>query len=236
MSESTEQLAFAALVNRVREEQNKIEEQRREKFLAGTLFHPRAIASGDFLQNHGPQLEEEFLREKKGKSMLERFHMALSDKYFGMIHVVELGVTTEPSASGEIDGLKDEYAQLRDFMISTGLIEDDRSREESGRTLTVAPAPVTNGLVIISRNRPLISQTVAHTFNEKDPPMEVGVGIAKRMVFSIPTSLYVAIVDRFNDPKLESEEAIRCIEGLLEKRDNNVFAIRTAYHLISELA
>lgn len=233
MPESTERLPLDVLVSRVRDEQNKIEEERREEFLARNLFHAEVIVQAGFLQDRA-EIEANFLREKKGKSMLERFEMATHGDYLGTINVVELGVTTEPSRTGEIDGLKDEYLKLKEHMIATGIVDDEQSREDSGRSLTVERTRVTDDLVVISRNRPLIScrTEIEVTDNGKVP---VELGIVKRMVFMIPTLLYVVVAKRFEDPALESEAAVACIEGLLERRDKNISAIRTAYYLATHL-
>lgn len=226
MSEKRERAAvLRELADAVRIEQNKIEEQRREDFLAGKLFHLHAQVQDGYTA----RFEEEFLREKKGKSMIERFDLATTEPFLGMVHVVELGVTTAPAADGDLDDLKDEYIELRDFLVGSNLLDREMTREESGRSLTVDPSPLTSELVIVARNRPLMGGRI-----------ELGVdtlvvGIAKRMVFSMPSTLYDAIATRFDDPGLKSEEALACVENLLERRVQSIGAIRTAYYLATQL-
>lgn len=234
MSQYRERLATAReLADAVRVEQNRIEEQRRDAFLADKLFHTHIRVVDEF-KEHADAITEEFLREKKGKSMIERFDLATNERFLGMVHVVELGVTTAPAADGELDDLKDEYGDLLDFLIDTKIVEREMTREESGRTLSVERTALTDDLVVVTRNRPLIAGAASISIAEGHE-VPTAIGIAKRMVFSMPTPLYGAIAKRFNDPGLKSEDATRCVENLLERRDPSIGAIRTAYYLATEL-
>jgi len=238
MSQYRERTAVAReFANAVRIHQNDVEETRRDVFLADKLFHRLTLnqLENEGLSEYVANLGAEFLREKKGKTMLERFDLATQERYLGMVHVVELGVTSAPAADGELDGLKDEYAELLGFMLDKKLIDHEMTREESCRTLTVEPTPLTRDLVIVSRNRPLVAAKADIMLDNGDC-VAVGVGMAKRMVFSMPTRLYAAIADRYDDPGLESEEAIAYVEGLLEQRHSTIGAIRTGYYLATELA
>lgn len=232
MIDQKERVSSRNLADTVRIQQNRIEEARREAFLADKLFHSHMLLQDDF-KEIAAEIHAEFMTEKKGKSMLERFDLATSERYLGVIHVVELGVSSAPAVDGALDGLKDEYAELRDFMVANGLLDREMSREESGRTLSVERAPIT-GFVVISRNRPLMSGRAGLMMTDHDR-VHADIGIAKRMVFSMKTPMYIAIADRFDDPGLKSEEAITFVEAALERQDPGIGAIRTAYYLATEL-
>lgn len=231
MSEQNECLSPETLLQAVRDEQNKKEDGRREVFLANTFFHIHVHAEVSF--DEIARLSSEFIEEKKGKSMDECFDMALSEKYFDKIHVVELGLTKNPSATGEIDGLKDEYRKFRERLIHTGIIEEDLSRKKSHRWFETQESQFSDVRKTLIRNRPLIETVI--------PDTSIRIGIAKRMIFSIPTPLYIAVARRFDCtevdgeyPQLDSEEAMEYVEELMQKNDRKIDSIRTGYYLMTE--
>lgn len=232
MSETGEHLPPEVLIEAVRDEQNRWEEGLREDFLADHLFHLHHVSVT--FQEQREQLEQEFLRDKKGKNMGERLELALQESYLGVINVVELGMTTRPSADGEIDGLKHEYNELRRWMIINGWIDDEMSREESGRTLDVRFPDATKEYVVIGRNRPLVSTEVDVNIGH-DRTISTHIGVAKRMVFSIPVGLYLAINRRFDDPSLKKEETIAFVEDMLQQHAKKIHSIRTSYYLSAQV-
>lgn len=224
-----------ALYESTRLHENEREELLREEFLEATMFHPEYMMSEKF-QTPGQRVSEmgriqaEFLREKRGKDMRERFEMALSDKYLGKLHVVELGMTSNPGASGEVDGLKSEYHTLRDYMVSLDMITEELSREKSGRTVGVrAPqdADARGKLVIMTRNRPLMYAEL-ETNNRR-----LELGVAKRMVFSLPTQALHALASRPGG--LNEQGSLEILETMLSHGSGGVKPIRTGYYLITNL-
>lgn len=228
-----------ALRDVVRTTENEYEESLREIFLADKLFHDshlmQAIAEPHRYMDELGRLQGEFLNEKRGKNMGERFELALSDKYLGKIHVVELGSTTNPGVSGEIDGLKDEYRDLLRWMVQHGIVSEEISREDSQRTVGLRK-PVhpeaCNQLLVMVRNRTLIHTTIAHE------QKQVSLGIAKRMVFSMPLTTVRALnagTER-KDLTFTDERSLRLIETMLENGTGGIEPIRTSYYLATEVA
>ena len=227
-----------ALKEAVRTSENDYEETLREMFLADKLFHDDHLMQA--LENPGQymddltRLQRDFLEEKKGMNMGERFCLALSDKYLGKVHVVELGKTTDPGTSGEIDGLKDEYRDLLSWMIEHGLVEGELSRQESGRTVGLRKpiAPEAAGeLAIMIRNRPLINTLIEHE------DKKIGIGIAKRMVFSVPKVTLNALNGGtpHKDFKFRDPRSLELIETMLQHGTGGIQPIRTAYYLATEV-
>lgn len=216
------------LLEAVRAEQIKIEEALRESFLKEHLFHERTIGD-EHDSKELTELIELFIAQKKGKNMGERYALALSLEFFRRIHVVELGITDSPSVEGELDGLKHEYRDLRHFLIQTNAIEGEMDRSSSGRSFDVRRTNVTSERIVVIRNRPLIHTTV---------PVEGGyapIGIAKRMVFSIPSGLYVALAERYQFKDInESEKAMQQLEEMMNTgtKERTIDAIRTGYYLV----
>lgn len=225
------------LIEAVRANENEVEESWREEFLAKNLFHAKhldhTLASGNYNTHSLPLLEHDFLTEKQGKNMGERFELALSDKYLGKIHVVELGKTKDPGLDGAIDGLKGEYNDLLSWMKSVGIVEKELERSESGRDISERN-PVTDyargKLVIAVRNRPLID--TEHVHNGRT----ISIRIAKRMVFSMPIQTRVAVLARCGSNELKGDRVVEFVENMfLSNGAGGIQPIRTAYYLATEV-
>ena len=230
--------ASETLIESVRRTENEHEETLREVFLADKLFHDahlkRAIAEPHRFIDELGRLQREFLDEKRGMNMGERFALALSDKYLGRVHVVELGSTTDPGVSGEIDGLKDEYRDLLRWMKDNGIVENELDRKESGRSVSLRKPlcpEAAAGIVIMIRNRPLINTLITHDGRS------VGIGIAKRMVFSMPHNTLYALNAGTVDKNLtfDDERSLGMIETMLQHGSGGIRPIRTAYYLATEV-
>ena len=228
------------LLRAVREEINAREEKLRKDKYESLLFHDEFARAHQQLGRDVDlaELRQDFLRDKKNLDMLGRFELALSDKYLGAIHVTVLGDTTEPGENGELDGLKSEYNDLKNWLINLGLIKDEMTRAESNRFLEFTKVNATRDRIAVGRMRPLISATF-DIQKEDDPRFTktVHLDIAKRMVFSIPTGLRDAL--RRIDHTLTSEATLRTIEDLLERsgaRGRVVDGARTTYLLRTSLS
>jgi hypothetical protein len=225
-----------ALVDAVRAKENEYEESLREQFLADKLFSVDhlldVMVNPDLSAEYLDELEKEFLQEKKGLNMGERFALALSDKYLGKLHVVELGNTTSPGAQRSIDGLKHEYTDLRDWMeeTATDIEFHEFSRQESRRKVSVRQ-PVCpeakNKIAIMIRNRPLL----IGRRERSNKPIEFAV--LKRMVFSLPLETLHALNagTEKKDFRFTDERSLRIIETWLEHGSGGVEPIRTSYYL-----
>ncbi|GEM_PF-1906633 len=223
------------LVKAVHDSENEIEESHREDRLMRVLFHDDHHDVMSELEWLGAleleQLRRDFLEEKRDKNMGERFEMALSPKYLGKIHVVELGMTTEPSADGGIDGLKKDYRDILKFMTDNKIVERELSRSESGRWLDFRNPVLDEAkgkLVVVGRNRPLIDTTIEHGGKV------VAVHMLKRMVFSMPMTNFHLLVQR-GGGKLESERALEVLETQLNHGSGGIAPIRTTYYLATDL-
>ena len=226
------------LIESVRRTENEYEETLREVFLADKLFHDshlmQAIAEPHLYMDELGRLQREFLENKRGKNMGERFEMALSDRYLGKVHVVELGSTTNPAGSGAIDGLKDDYHDLLNWMIQNDIVDNELPRRRSGRTVSLRKpqCPSAAGdLAIMVRNRPLINSAIVHKGHE------VGIGIAKRMVFSMPLNTLYALNAGTETKNLafNDERSLELIETMLHHGTGGIKPIRTAYYLATEV-
>lgn len=226
------------LADRVRESENAYEESLREQFLADKLFHDahlmEAIAEPHLYMDGLGRLQREFLDDKRGKNMGERFELALSDKYLGKVHVVELGSTTDPSASGAIDGLKDEYNDLLRWMQQHGIVKEELSRRQSGRTVALRKPKLEEAqseLAVMIRSRTLINTTIEHDAKQ------VGIGIAKRMVFSVPIKTLHALNAGTEDKNFtfNDERSLQIIETMLHHGTGGIKPIRTAYYLATDI-
>lgn len=241
------------LVNRVRESENKKEEAWEELYLAENLFHRKFFdatleSSEDRIRLLS--LEEEFLSEKRGKNMGERFNLAISDKYLGKIHVVELGRTTNPGANGEVDGLKSQYHDFLKWLKDNGIVENELGRmetpEEMEKRLAKYPdstphlenrrnlsarAPVIpdaeDRFAIMVRNRRLIEASLEHDGRRLD------IAVSKRMVFGMPLQAVAAINSMHGGFK--SDLALTHVEQLLEHAPSAITPIRTAYYLATDI-
>lgn len=231
------------LIDGIRQEQNKIEEHLEEQFLAETLFHKDyqgflsqvSQTFGEYTEQLG-RMQQEFLQDKRGKDMLERFVLAMSDKYLGKIDVVELGSTDKPGESNRADGLKDDYLRLLDWMQTYGFAEGELSRQESQRSVSLRRSNLAPNHLIVSRNRPLVQSTLAAT----DSDQEITLGIVKRMTFGLPEqtvkALHVlggkdSVVNSLND-----ERALSQLEVILDNSSGGIIPIRTSYYLSSRLS
>jgi hypothetical protein len=239
MPDTNETLTGEELLRVVRDEANAREERFREDEFENFLFHNELA---DYFRARGDNYELQMLRRdfldlKKDKTMFERFELALADKFLGAIHVVELGMSTEPGVDGSADGLKSEYLELREWMVSLGLIKEELSREDSGRYLDVYIPEATRSRVVIGRTRPLVSTIidVSHEgdagYQAKGTTKRAQIDIAKRMVFSIPTGLYLAYLR--SDPQFDKEDTLQSIEDMLQNPGSRkiVDPIRTTYYL-----
>jgi hypothetical protein len=228
--------ATEALADVVRTSENAKEDAWRERFLAENLFHNAHLdevlgKTEDKIQLYS--LEQEFLEEKRDKTMGERFALAISAKYRGKIHVVELGRTTNPGVNGEVDGLKDEYRDLLKWMQENGVVERELERHESGRNMSIRK-PVheeaANKLVIVVRNRPLVETEIVHE------GVNLSIGITKRMVFGLPHQSMRALLAVSPELDLNSERVQQFIEGnFLKDGWGGVQPIRTAYYLATDV-
>lgn len=229
----------ATLVETVRATENEVEEAWRDSKLAMFLFHDdhlnRSISaheeiSDDTIETRHYrlfQLEQDFLQDKKFKDMSERFDLALDPKYLGAIHVVELGTTTNPGLNGEVDGLKHQYNSLLKHMKNAGIPVTEMERSKSGRNLSIR-RPVlpeaADKYAVMVRNRPLIN-----TKFEYDGA-QVSVGIAKRMIFSVPLPSLKPLLAI--DEDINSEAVQRTVEErFLAQGWECVMPIRTSYYL-----
>lgn len=234
-----------ALAQAVRDKVNEREAIHRYAFLHDTMFHEAhheetlngLSAEDDLLAYHEAlnSFQLEFLNEKQDLDMTERFRLALNDKYLGKIHVVELGYTTEPGASGEADGLKGEYRKLLAWLVDNGFIDDELSRSCSGRSVRVRHPELDEAkgrVMIVARNRPLIKTTL-----ELDD-RSVDIRVAKRMVFSLPTQAVRGLLRDDTLPvseQLNSEYSLSMIETMLEHKSGGIEPIRTAYYLATNV-
>lgn len=235
MAEFEDPAAKERVLCRVREEQNAIEDKLRENFLASNFYHNHLLGSffnDDSPNGYGAKLDElpalhaEFMHEKRDKNMGERFAMALSDKYLDKIHVVELGLSTNPSNRGEVDDLKDEWNDLRHWMQSQGLIDDELSRQASGRELDLRRSKVAPDRIVVVRTRPLVTANVN----------DISILIWKRMVFSVPEKLCQMVANLTQDEYLNSEAALQLFEQYMEPTsplNSQLSSIRTGYYLAS---
>jgi hypothetical protein len=240
MSESFGIRTPEALIDAVRAKENEYEESLREKFLADKLFNVNHLLdvmidpnlSAEYLD----ELEKDFLQEKKGLNMGERFALALSDKYLGKLHVVELGSTTSPGAQRSIDGLKHEYTDLRNWMenTSTDIKFHEFSRQESKRKVSVRQ-PVCpeakDKIAIMVRNRPLL---VGRRERNHQP---LDFAVLKRMVFSLPLETLHALNagTETKDLRFNDERSLQIIETCLEHGSGGVEPIRTSYYLATDV-
>lgn len=239
MSERDHTSAEVVMLQAVRDEINMREEEIREGFLHDFFYHEHEMWNGDDLKEGErvealAELRQNFLHEKEGKNMGEMFDLALNPAYLNRIHVVELGRTTKPGSNGEVDGLKHEYNDLKNWMIVQGIIEDELTRSASGRYFDITVPNTTRERIVLGRNRPLIDARLHHIRLADGKVGDVKIEIAKRMVFSVPTALYLAFVNK-NDPHLVTEESKVAIEHLLQKRDKSIDSIRTAYYLRTQV-
>lgn len=232
------------LLEGIRTEQNEIEEHLEQQFLSEALFQNDYQASladsfltqGEYVDELG-RLQVEFLKDKKGKNMGERFELALSDKYLGKIDVVELGSTDQPSRSNSIDGLKHEYLDLLSWMKSNGIVENELSRQESHRFVSLRTSRVSPDHVVVSRNRPLITTAISSPRGDE----KITLAIVKRMTFALPNRTVAvlsmlggeegSVADRLND-----ETALERLEFMLDQANGGIIPIRTSYYLSSRLS
>lgn len=232
MSEFDDPAEKERLLAQVRDEQNALEDRLRENFLANNFYHDHLLAGFFDSEGYGggldelPALHNEFMKEKRDKNMGERFAMALSDKYLDKVHVVELGLSTNPSNRGEVDSLKHEWQDLKHWMQLNGLIEDELSRDQSGRVLELRRSTVAPDHIVMVRTRPLVRTTIDG----------VSIMIWKRMVFSAPEKLCHMVANLTQDEYLKSEASLQLFEQYMEPSsplNAQLGSIRTSYYLAS---
>lgn len=228
-----------ALSRCIRTEQIEIEEHLEQQFMADSLFHEDftgslaadATSQGEYLDELG-RLQGEFLSDKKGKDMCERFVMALSDKYRGKVDVVGLGSTDQPSATN-VDGLKHDYIKMLVWMQKNGFVDEELPRAKSGRFLELRSSIASPDHLIISRNRPLVKTAV-----ELPDGRKLSLGVVKRMTFAMPNRT-VAVLSTLGPEnrsvlqKLNDEKAIDRLEFMLDEANGGIIPIRTGYYLSS---
>ena len=232
------------LVEGIRIEQNETEEHLEQQFLSEALFHnDYQISLVDTVSTHGEYVDElgrlqgEFLKDKKGKNMGERFELALSDKYLGKIDVVELGSTDQPGRSNCIDGLKHEYLDLLSWMKANGIVDAELTRQESLRFVSLRSSRVSPGHVVVSRNRPLINADIPSPNGNG----KITLGIAKRMTFALPNRTVAVLAMLGNEEgsivdKLNEDRALERLEFMLDEANGGIVPIRTSYYLSSRLS
>lgn len=223
----------------LRETENQVEERIREKALAMTLFHDthldHAIARSpeEVFQRIADELH--FLNAKHSLNMGERFALALEPEHLGKIHVVELGRTTNPGATGEIDGLKSDYRHLYEWLDAHGIIKEGeipREKKDSRSLTTREPVDkkAAESHVVIVRNRRLIRETMHH--NGKNIRIQIG----KRMVFAVPKGAALALISRAEREELSDSDAVRLFEEtFIDKGTGGVVPIRTSYLLATDV-
>lgn len=233
-SGSEREIALAAL----RKEQIEIEENTRLRILANGHFHPEFKNIEDDAGILTQRLKD-FLDEKKSKNMGEIFNLALQPGYIDVIRLVELGNVDAPFQHNQLDGLKHEYIDLKNWFIEHRIIEDEMPREQSGRNIELYLSRVMPNRSIVVRNRPLISAFTATNYHNGH---QVGVhfDIAKRMVFSMPEPLQQALKKRFSSDfttkdgvlTIVGEDSLQSIERCIDApRKYDLEAIRTSYYL-----
>lgn len=232
------------LVEGIRIEQNEIEEHLEQQFLSDTLFHndfqmslaDKHLSHGEYADELG-RLQGEFLKDKKGKNMGERFELALSEKYLGKIDVVELGSTDQPGRSNSIDGLKHEYLDLLSWMKHNGLVEDEVSRQKSQRFLSIRNSRVSPDHLVVSRNRPLVKTDIPSVHGDE----KITLGIVKRMTFAMPNRTVALLATLGGEEgsaisRLNDERALERLEFMLDQANGGIIPIRTSYYLSSRLS
>lgn len=238
MSESLARIP-EELARQVWETENEYEEGLREAFLADRLFHIAYLITGiheEISQDDLQMLKEEFLREKKGLNMGQVFALAISDRFRFKLHVVELGRSTHPSNTGEIDALKGEYNDFIDWISRQDpedIYMEEISRQDSGRYVHYRPPKLEaaqNQVMVLTRNRPLMKGVMRYD----NAPINIAIG--KRMIFSIPIATFTAL--RPEDGKLSGlfteEQTLELIETMLQNGSGGVKPIRTAYYLFTD--
>jgi hypothetical protein len=237
-----------AILQALHEAVNKTEDKLRHDSFEDLLFHGDYITRNYTDSSNIDELRAQFLAEKKERDFIGRFHMALDPKYLGRIKVIELGLTTKPGENGEFDALKDEYLKLKDWMIQTGIIEEELPRDRCGRFYEVSmEKTVTTERLVVARMRPLVSQNITVT-DPLEGEKDVRIDLAKRMAFSIPTQHTQLLAQRYGavpngEGLLHINEIARTlnetelkdhIDGLLG-HFAPICSIRTAYFMHTEV-
>lgn len=205
---------------RIHVDENKREDTRRDIELG--------LGNIDALRLHGDitaaQLFSNFVQDKKQLgSMKERFSLLVDNpEYSGIVRYVDLGTTTSAESIHEIDLLKGQYHELYAHLKDTGAVKKEIPRKKSRRDFEVRQTPSTNEYLVIARNRQLLLGRVAMS-NGIDLDFEV----AKRMVFELPTRMYLAIVK--DDLKVENEKTKRLLERQIDINHQLIYPIRTEY-------
>ena len=233
MSEILKSFSHEETLQAVRNEQNAIDNDLRESFLNINLFQDSHFEATDLKELL--DLRSEFMEEKIGKDMTERFRMAINPKYFDKIRVVELGSAKAPFSKVGVDDLKHEYHELLDCLIKENYLDHETSRADSGRSLEVnipSDINIAKERIVIVRIRPLVDAV--------SPDGKKGIGIVKRMVFSMPTLLYQGTIKAANELARRADlnldmVMLQVIEAMLDRNDKRIDPIRTGYYLATEL-
>lgn len=239
MNKSEQELSPAEVLEMVKNAENLAEDQLRDQNLADLLFHKHL--DGAFSDDELQKIEREFLEAKRGLNMGQRMELALSPRFLGVINVVELGLSENPSQSGEVDGLKKQYHQLLNWMERNGWSINELPRNSTNRRVIVSPSRASTGYRIVSRTRELLDTS---TFvdqpidGEVTYKRQVDISIAKRMVFAIPTAMHEAI-KKFcdgedpDDPEANEKVNLK-IEEFMDNKYKKIHPIRTAYYLMAQ--
>jgi len=217
------------------QEQNAIEDELREDFLAQNLFHWGHVRGYDSINEMAEQLtrlKQEFLAEKRDANMGERFAMAISQKYLGKISVVELGLV-ESNDPQDYVNLKKQYNDLRNWLIMHAIISDEISREQSGRTLSYRQSRVDATRIVVIRQRPLIEAAMPARDDTGKEYGQTQFGIAKRQIFSAPRELAAIVRANASQSDDSVHTAMEEWERLLGETHPAIHRIRTGYYVIS---
>ena len=222
----------------IREVYNQQEENVRDQALAGLLFHDHI--ENDFSPEELERLEQKFLKDKRDLNMGERMALALSPEYLGIINVVELGRTENPSLDDEVRDLKAEYRDLLSWMQDHEWVEDEIPRSAVSRRLKTDRSDICSNLQIVRRARDLIKTTpwIERDNGDISALLNVSIEISKYQVCAIPVGLYEAIKVRSQNSGLgdnATQELIALgVEKLIDERSKFVIPIRTAYYLMAD--
>lgn len=247
MSEIPKPLSPEETLQAVRDEQNAIEGSLRESFLRKNFVHPYGNIGNSEEES---RLLDQFMAEKVGKDMCERFQMAVSEDYFSKIHVVELGSAKAPFTKVSIEDLKREYHALVKWLVRREYTPGEIPRNVSDRQLEVripSDVEIARERIVIIRTRPLIDgflpmskpSTFSPDWHVDYSGMMVQVGIAKRMVFSMPTQLYQgtrrAAEELAKRADLDPNAImLQVVEAMLDRNDKQIDPIRTGYYLSTD--
>jgi hypothetical protein len=203
----------------------KTEEELREGFLATKNFE-----SSGSLESHfgisGPELFADFVRNKKKLSTMQgRFELAFKEPYAHLIPVVELGFTSSPDNTSEIDVLKQDYNNFLTWAIENGITDGELSRDDSYRKFEIRAKKELPDYIVMTRSRSLFEGSVRSSDKSNSDII-----VTKRMTFSMPTAMYHALTP--DDPKISEIATMRRIEQQIDGNHKLIYPIHTAYYLM----